>query len=124
MKDFSATMDMVFNATRELYLLKSETSKMMSVVDAKVNDCYHILELVTLNAAQAAMVTKELRSLLKQRREAKEKMILIETVMANKFENTQLKDNITKKSEERANKFAGEAKQAYVRLFNKVKLNA
>jgi hypothetical protein len=119
MKDFSATMDMVFNATRELHLLKNETARMMSAVDSKVSDCYHILEIITLNAAQAARVTKELRSLLKQRREAKEKMILIETVLANKFENTQLKDTITKKSEERASKYAGEAKQAYVRIFGK-----
>ena len=122
MADFTETMSVAFNAANDVRKLKAETARNMSRYDNIISDCYHILELMTLNAVQLSKVTKELRNNLRLRREAKEQMILIETVLANKFENIQL--TMTNKSEVRAAKYTNEAKQAYARLSNKANQDA
>lgn len=51
---------------------KDTTMKRVSQLDKEVSDLYHIIEFGNLNAAQSMKVVKKLKSVLAERREAKE----------------------------------------------------
>ncbi len=60
---------------------RDELQARESVVDKEISHHYHVLEMVTMNAAQLAKVTKSLRTVLKLRRYIKESVIVLNSMM-------------------------------------------
>lgn len=99
-------------------ILISQTSKL----DKQVNDIYHMIEYIPLSASELAKVTKQLREILKTRRETKEKAIAISNFLSAKVEDIKPIDVVNKNAGDRESRYKIEASQSYFEMFGKRKV--
>lgn len=52
-------------------------------IDKEISNHYHVLELAPMSAPQIAKITKSLRLLLRERREIKESLSILDSTLAN-----------------------------------------
>jgi len=83
-------------------------------IDKEINDHYHVLEMITMNASQISKVVKGLRGLLKSRRDIKESLILIESILTNH-------DSKTAQRTKRVGQYESEAKVAFNQIMEMIK---
>lgn len=96
---------------------KADLLKLTSSIDKQINDHYHIIELVSLNASQLSKVTKSLKDLLKQRREAKENLNAVSNFLSGNLENAKTPETMKKNANDRENKYRAEAVLAFNAMF-------
>ncbi len=107
--------------------IKGERDKInseVSRIDKEVNDHYHVLELLELNAAEMVKIASSLRKLLKQRRNLKEQQILITNFLSSNVETAKDPKLASQNAAERETKYTTEALRSYERIFGKKKIIA
>lgn len=88
--------------------------------DHEINDLYHIIELLNINAAQTSKVTKLLKAALRLRRELKEQQSACQMAMQGTIEKIPLSVEFSRRRSVREAQYRGEALVAFDRLFPKV----
>ncbi len=107
--------------------IKGERDKInseVSRIDKEVNDHYHVLELLELNAAEMVKIASSLRKLLKQRRNLKEQQILFTNFLSSNVETAKDPKLASQNAAERETKYTTEALRSYERIFGKKKIIA
>lgn len=97
---------------------ESEVLSSLSEVDKKVNDCYHILELMDLDAIKMTVITKKLKTALRERRVLKDAVSVIDAIKRNPnnlFDPKDLKNRV----ETRRQRHLSLAKEAMIKHFEK-----
>ena len=97
----------------KIKIQRSELNSHMSSLDKQINDHYHVIELLELNAAELSKITKSLRHLLKKRREAKEQVIAISNFLSSTVETAKPVETSQENAEKRETKYRHEALLAY-----------
>ena len=115
--DIKNLVDLIESSKKTLNELHEQAKKEAREIDQKVNDLYHILEYCALDAVQLAKVTKELREVLKERRQKKERMYVLWGVVDPNSKSSF--EKILQNSEKRQKEYAKESKTSYEKLFNK-----
>ena len=113
--------ELITNAVTIATQLKNEKTKSFTTlthVDKQVNHCYHILELLPLNAAETAKVMKKLKGLLVQRRELKEQISQLDSMLGSRLHEVKID---TERASDRTKKYTNEALQMYKSIFGVVK---
>jgi hypothetical protein len=83
--------------------------KELSDIDKKINDLYHIIEFIDLNAADASKVFKYLKRTLRKRRDIKDKISVVQGIPSI-VQNPKIRDFDSLTSVEcRRNKYKKEA---------------
>lgn len=82
-------------------------------VDQAISNHYRVLEMITMNAAQVATVTKGLRNLLKDRREIKDSIAILNSVLDG---DTSVA--ILKRREQKLKDYNAEAKSAFNKIMS------
>lgn len=111
----------VTNLTSAINQLKTERANTYSVLiktDKDVNHCYHIIELLPLNAAELSKVTKKLKELLILRRVTKEKIAQLDSMFNSVVRDVKVTD---KKAIDREQKYKAEALEMYKVIFGATK---
>ena len=108
----------ILNQVEALKKHKAELLKLNSTIDKQINDHYHIIELMPLNASQMSKVTKSLRALLKQRRDAKEEFNAVSNFLSGHMENGKSPIIMKQNAADREQKYRTEAEAAYQKLFS------
>ncbi len=74
-KSISNIMNFMENAPKEM----EELNKQLSSCDLEIADLEHYAEFVNFNASEGYLISKELKQVLKRRREVKRKLALLES---------------------------------------------
>ena len=101
---------------------KTDLNAKVSNLDRQVNDHYHVIELLPLNASELSAVTKNLRNLLKERREIKEQVIAVSNFLSSVVENTKPSEIVDANAQKREQKYTQEALASYEKIFGKKKV--
>lgn len=112
------------SAIERLKKHKADLNNRVSVIDKTVNDHYHVIELLPLNAAELSVVTKNLRALLKDRREAKEQVIAVSNFLSSVAESAKPYETHENNTQKREQKYTEEALNSYFNIFGKKKILA
>jgi len=113
LKELSSALDLIDKIKTQ----KSDLNSQMSSFDKQINDHYHMIELLELNAAELSKVTKSLRQLLKKRREAKERVIAISNFLSSTVETAKTIQTSQENAEKRELKYKQEALLSYEKIF-------
>ena len=117
-------LSVALSAIDKLKKHKNDLNSLVSSLDRKVNDHYHVIELLPLNAAELSVVTKNLRSLLKDRREAKEQVIAVSNFLSSVAETAKPHETHENNTQKREQKYTKEALNSYFNIFGKKKIIA
>ena len=119
----TAIQDLSFaiSSIEKLKKHKIDLNNKLGDLDRQVNDHYHIIELIPLNASELSTVTKNLRALLKTRRELKEKVIAVSNFLSSIVEKTKSLDIYELNAQNREKKYLEEALVSYEKTFGKKK---
>lgn len=101
---------------------KNDLNAKVSNLDRQVNDHYHVIELLPLNASELSTVTKNLRSLLKERREIKEQVIAVSNFLSSVVETAKPSEIHNENAQKREQKYTQEALASYEKIFGKKKI--
>lgn len=99
---------------------KETIDKRKAATDADLNDCYHVMEYVSLNGPQMSKLSKKMRAILQERRELKESAAMIESVLS-RLGGHGVTDTISKSTARQA-QYLRESNASYKRLFGEVSL--
>lgn len=114
----------VSTAVGQINKLKSHRDSInsqVSNVDRDINDHYHVLELVDLDAVEIMKVTSSLRKLLKLRRKLKEDQILVNNFLSSSVDSAKSPATHSQNAEDREKKYIREAYQSFSRITGKNK---
>lgn len=117
MNDFSSA----FSSIEKLKKHKITLTNAMSNLDRQINDFYHVMELVPLNASELSIITKKLRNSLKYRRELKEQSMTICNMLSSNVESIKSPELIESNAKNRLEKYTQEALLSYSKIFGKPK---
>lgn len=112
------------SAIERLKKHRTELNNKVSSIDKLINDHYHVIELIPLNAAELSKVTKSLRNLLQERREAKEQVIAVSNFLASQVDGVKAPEISEKNAQQRETKYRNEALVVYEKIFGKKKVLA
>ena len=98
----------------ELKAARLSAQQLMSNLDKQVGHCYHILELLTLDAVAITKVTKRMKTLLQERRAVKEQVSQLDSLLNSKVHDAKVLDNPAK---ERNRQYTNEAIEMYRNMF-------
>ena len=101
---------------------KNDLNAKVSNLDRQVNDHYHVIELLPLNASELSIVTKNLRLLLKERREIKEQVIAVSNFLSSVVETAKPSEIHSENALKREQKYTQEALASYEKIFGKKKV--
>ena len=101
---------------------KNDLNAKVSNLDRQVNDHYHVIELLPLNASELSTVTKNLRLLLKERREIKEQVIAVSNFLSSVVETAKPSEIHSENAQKREQKYTQEALASYEKIFGKKKV--
>ena len=79
------------------------------IVDKDISDHYHVLEMITMTAPQISKVTKSLRTLLRERRDIKESLSVIDSALSWHI-------TISDRRSRAVGEYEAEAKQSFSRI--------
>ena len=112
------------SAIERLKKHRADLNNRASAIDKTVNDHYHVIELLPLNAAELSKITKSLRTLLKERREVKEQVIAVSNFLASQVDGVKAPEVSEKNAQQREAKYRNEALLVYEKIFGKKKVHA
>ena len=115
-------LSMAFSAIDRLKKHKNDLNAKISNLDRQVNDHYHVIELLPLNASELSTVTKNLRLLLKERREVKEQVIAVSNFLSSVVETAKPSEIHDLNAQKREQKYTQEALASYEKIFGKKKI--
>ena len=92
----------------------------VSANDKEINNLYHMLEVLKLNAVYIAKISKKLSAALKLRRTLKEDLNICQVIVNSVVEKTLPLEEFERRTEERAVKYAEEAQNHFDEMFKKV----
>lgn len=101
---------------------KNDLNAKVSNLDRQVNDHYHVIELLPLNASELSTITKNLRLLLKERREVKEQVIAVSNFLSSVVETAKPSEIHSENAQKREQKYTQEALASYEKIFGKKKV--
>ncbi len=101
---------------------KNDLNAKISNLDRQVNDHYHVIELLPLNASELSTVTKNLRLLLKERREVKEQVIAVSNFLSSVVETAKPSEIHDLNAQKREQKYTQEALASYEKIFGRKKI--
>lgn len=119
---FEQDLSTALEAIERLKNQKNELNKLVGTLDRKVNDLYHVIELLPLSASELAKVTKTLREVLQQRREAKENIIAVSNFLTTTVEKVKPKEVQDKNAELREDKYRQESLAVFESIFGRKKV--
>lgn len=96
-------------------------NKESSDLDRHINNFYHIVELVNLDACELSQLVSKLKGVLKRRREVKEMVICLQSVLAGNTSDLKKIEAFKINAEERNKKYKKEALLSYSQLTGKIK---
>lgn len=100
--------------------LKAEQAKALSeqsTIDKSINDFYHMLEYLPLNACQLSKVAKQLKLALQARRALKEMINVNQVVLQGSVEKLKTREEIMQRTADRDATYRAEAKAAFNKFF-------
>lgn len=101
---------------------KGSLNAKVGELDRQVNDHYHVIELLPLNASELSKVTKNLRSLLKERRDVKEQVIAVSNFLSSVVETAKPCEIHDENASKREQKYTQEALASYEKIFGTKKV--
>ncbi len=96
-------------------------NKESSEIDRHVNNFYHIIELVSLDACELSQLMSKLKQTLKRRREVKEMIICLQAVLSGTASDLKKIEAFKINAEERNKKYKKEALFSYTQITGKIK---
>ena len=115
-------LSMAVSAIDRLKKHKNDLNAKISNLDRQVNDHYHVIELLPLNASELSTVTKNLRLLLKERREVKEQVIAVSNFLSSVAETAKPSEIHDLNAQKREQKYTQEALASYEKIFGRKKI--
>lgn len=100
--------------------LLSGLSRQLSEVEKEINATYHVLEMQGLDAVALVRLAKNLQKSLRERRQLKENISILQSVCTTVTQKTQ---EALKQSGKRQKKYSEESKNSYKQFINKGKTN-
>ncbi len=91
----------------------------LSTIDKSMNDLYHMIEYLPLNARDLSRVTKKMKEHLRRRRALKEQSNINQMILQGIVEKTKAVSDIEKRVTDREASYRAEAKVAFDKMFGK-----
>lgn len=107
----------IVSSINELSDERKRLLKLNSKIDIQINNCYHIIELLPLNAIQLMKVTRKIKKFLQERRDIKESINLINTLL-DKVQKIKSNEEFFIKAESRKVRYINEAREEYEKLMD------
>ena len=118
----SHDLALAISTIEKLKQQKTELNNRVSTLDKAVNDHYHVIELLPLNASELSTITKNLKRLLKERRQVKEQVIAVSNFLASQVDGVKDAATIAGNIKQREEKYRAEALLVYEGIFGKKKI--
>ena len=104
------------NSSVQIMNAYEENRKLRAKNDGIVNDLYHILEFVKLDAVQMSKVAKQLRQALQTRRKLKEDSILFQSILDTTTSKIK-PDELIQRQNNRISKYIEESHASFKSIF-------
>jgi ferritin len=118
----SHDLALAISTIEKLKKQKTELNNRVSTLDKAVNDYYHVIELLPLNASELSTITKKLKCILKERRQVKEQVIAVSNFLSSQVEGVKDASTIAGNIKQREEKYRAEALLVYESIFGKKKI--